>query len=358
MFKKLKKFFLRLIPSYRIGNAIRRENEAAQLQLKQRLDQLDNKMEYLFWLSQKCPDETMAETKKRVFRSMPPADGESRLVQQMNHRIMKRMKQVCDEQGIRFYLTFGTLLGAVRNQGFIPWDDDLDVAMLRSECERLAEALKNDPEIYMENCYSVMIQKFVKVKFRDSDRFFVDIFVMDEFEADGSSLEARYRGILEANRSYVAEMKRWFRESGARITDYAIPKPDEALDARMEETYAALVKKLGYYGKGNYVCFSIDGSCYISYTWYVYPKNELLEPVKVMFDGAEYDIFANYDQWLRNAYGDYWNLPHNIVFKHSEFKDLSEEDFRTMAAHGVLTAEEAEYWIANGNKFQSEAFEF
>ncbi len=354
----LKQKLLRLLPAYRMGNTIRRENEAAQQKLNARLDQLDYKMEYLFWLTQQQEGETMDDAKRRVFSALPEAKGESRLVQQMNHKILKRMKQVCDANGLQFFLAFGSLLGAVRNQGFIPWDDDLDVAMLRSDCEKLMALLENDPEIRADHCYSIMCEKFVKVKFRDSDKFFVDIFVMDEFEADESNLEARTKAIFAAHGAYVAEMRRYFAETGERLQDYAMPKPNAALHARMDAKYQQLAADLGWYGKGSYVGFAIDDSCLMTYTWYTYPKAEIMKPAQVRFDGEIYDTFGNYPQWLENAYGDYWNLPKNMMGGHSEFAALLAEDFRAMVAHGVLTNEEAESWIANGSKFGSEAFVF
>lgn len=353
-----KQKLLRLFPAYRMGNAIRRENEAAQQQLKTRLDQLDYKMEYLFWLSQQSADETVAETKQRVFLSMPAAQGESRLVQQMNHQILKRMKQVCDANGLKLFLVFGSLLGAVRNQGFIPWDDDLDVAMLRPDCEKLMALLENDPEIRADSCYSIMYEKFVKVKFRDSDKFFADIFVMDEFEADESNLEERCRAISAAHGEYVAEMKRWFSETGEPIRDYAMPKPNAALHAHMEAKRNALSESLGWYGKGNYLTFGIDDNCQMTNTWYTYPKEELLRSAQVRFDGEIYETFGNYPHWLQNAYGDYWNLPRNLMGGHAELAELAPEDFRAMAKHGVLTKEEAESLIANGSMHQAQAFSF
>ena len=52
-----------------------------------------------------------------------------RKVQLTELEIAKEIKRVCEENGIRYFLYRGTFLGAVRHQGFIPWDDDMDFAI-------------------------------------------------------------------------------------------------------------------------------------------------------------------------------------------------------------------------------------
>ena len=52
-----------------------------------------------------------------------------REVQLYGLKILKEVVKVCDENGLRYHLNWGTLLGAIRHQGFIPWDNDIDITM-------------------------------------------------------------------------------------------------------------------------------------------------------------------------------------------------------------------------------------
>ena len=77
-------------------------------------------------------------------------------VHKVQLEIANEVKRICDKYNIKYFMIAGTLLGAVRHKGFIPWDDDLDIGMLRNDYNRFIKlAAKDLKEIYyLETWYT------------------------------------------------------------------------------------------------------------------------------------------------------------------------------------------------------------
>ena len=71
-------------------------------------------------------------------------DEEKRALQLKELEVLKELRRLCDKHGLRYYLTAGTLLGAVRHKGFIPWDDDVDIVMPRRDYNRLKKIARRE----------------------------------------------------------------------------------------------------------------------------------------------------------------------------------------------------------------------
>ena len=67
--------------------------------------------------------------------------------------ILKEIKKICDRHNLKYYLAYGTLLGAVRHNGFIPWDDDVDIVMFRDDYEKFLEIAEIELPTYLKLKY-------------------------------------------------------------------------------------------------------------------------------------------------------------------------------------------------------------
>ncbi len=76
--------------------------------------------------------------------ALRPATGRFRLNQEICLQLLRIVSALARKNDIRFWLSYGTLLGAIRHNGFVPWDDDLDIALLLPDFERFANVLRRD----------------------------------------------------------------------------------------------------------------------------------------------------------------------------------------------------------------------
>lgn len=118
-----------------------------------------------------------------------------RKVQLAQLKIAKEVRRVCDENGISYFLCCGTLLGAIRHQGFIPWDDDLDMGMLRQDYEKFCRIApeKLRPGFCLQSWYTEdgYALPFAKVRMKNTlyveskgrrlqeNGFYIDVFPFD-----------------------------------------------------------------------------------------------------------------------------------------------------------------------------------
>ena len=124
-----------------------------------------------------------------------------RMLQNKLLEMMKDIDKICQKNDINYFLAGGSCLGAVRHHGFIPWDDDMDIAMSRVEYNKFVKALKKDlgdkyvfhcyeknknypvywpaMKIRLKNTYIREANKFLSNPCTDSDGIFIDVFIYD-----------------------------------------------------------------------------------------------------------------------------------------------------------------------------------
>ena len=330
--------FKRLLPSYRTE---KRMNEAIA-KLDHEIREMDKKQEYLFWLSQTRPGETMQQAKERLMLQMPKAAGRLRNIQLAENHILKRVKQICDANGLSLFLIGGTLLGAVRHKGFIPWDNDIDVGMMKPDYLKLRELMADDPELSLEYYYNYEAGlRMSKVKFRAVDVFWIDIIVFDQIDAAPEKTAQIWKETKKANTEFSQQIRELAEPYLASYEKRPMPNPE--LDRLTAELTAKQERDFPNVGHGDFFCGTLDTpfwardprgikSCH---------RHFPLKKNAVEFEGALYDAWDHYEDALTYFYGDYWSLPRSISEPHTTELDHGlQEGFAYLRSRGIIPADE------------------
>ena len=247
-----------------------------------------------------------------------------RKAQLVQLEIAKEVKRVCEENDIMYFLDSGTLLGAVRHKGFIPWDDDMDLGMVRSEYEKflsIAPKKLNEKyelvewmteEEYPHPFCKVMKKGTVyKEKVQGGDSvcgIFVDIFPYDNYPEENRCEEkvklTIYRTMVRAKCHYTTwcvkgfDLKKWIKNVPFRLLAMFCKKET------LIKKYEATIKKYEQVdGK-----FLFTHGCDMYGAWTI-PKNCFADYKKLQFEDDEFNCPGDYDLYLRSGYGDYMQLP-------------------------------------------------
>lgn len=239
--------------------------------------------------------------------------------------ILKEVHSFCVQNGISYSLAYGTLIGAIRHKGFIPWDDDIDIIMPREEFKRFCREFKSEKFKLVSPDDELCWISFARVC--DTRLTCVDTPApwcgydagvwIDIFPIDGVSDD------MNAFRNCISIAKRiWWRQSFSRHVKYAFTWKRSLffnIKLGVKKIIFGKGKKLKKYcdelsrnasnikfGSTNHwsqiVCVD-DGE-----------KNyQLIEDfsntIRLPFEGCNYLVMNGYDRFLRNIYGDYMTLP-------------------------------------------------
>lgn len=169
---------------------------------------------------------------------MPEALDPIRIGQAVSLYLLQRWDEVCRALDIEYYLTAGTLLGAIREGGFIPWDDDVDVVVTRPVFDRLWRLSQQDPELFGPDCYLVDgrdVDEQGRLVLRTSDsqigHMRMDVFTLDVVP------DSR---LLATALTWVA----WVARLGANLGD-GTEFPDPGRPVRRARLAAAIARVIG-----------------------------------------------------------------------------------------------------------------
>lgn len=236
--------------------------------------------------------------------------------------ILEKFDEVCKKHGLTWWGFYGTLLGAVRHRGFVPWDDDIDVAMLRDDYEKLQDVAPKEftePYFFQNSYTDSHIRPFSKV--RDSrttaiefcdmktmnQGMFIDIFPLDSVPANESAGTDDIFATQKLLWNMVIDPKSVLLEArqdvieGRRTIEYVqsllnISQMDIRERFRLFED--AVCDGFGRNEDVNYILGAFGGSNTMKREWF---KDTIYLP----FEYMEIPVPAEYDKILIRRYGDY-----------------------------------------------------
>lgn len=184
----------------------------------------------MFWQEYRKDGESTVDAQKRFFLELPKAQGVNRNLQLLEKDLLKAFIEICEKNQLDYWVYAGSLLGAVRHKGFIPWDDDVDTCMAREDIDRLREILKNNEEYRMTVKYDAWgFCKQIRFCYKDSKLpVFIDVFPFDWARtATRDSWEANHKAKMDLRAEITDESNsliREFRAAGCVDDDSEIGK--------------------------------------------------------------------------------------------------------------------------------------
>lgn len=258
-------------------------------------------------------------------------------LKRLQHELLSMLvdfKSVCDKYQIDYMLCGGTALGAVRHQGFIPWDDDVDVMMLRSEFMKLRKVFSKEfPDKYIlaeplsdPRYVSKMVKIFKKgttfveiptAGVGGPDMIFIDLFLIENMPAPGLKRKLKALAYNTA-----------FRAASVCI-DYQYPSPPllekEKSNPKLKRYYlfrralGLLFTAFGSIQSYLRICEKIAAQTEKTdwlgipsdsgYSTRIYPYELFSEITETPFCGHKMKIPKRYDFYLKHEYGDYMQIP-------------------------------------------------
>lgn len=253
-------------------------------------------------------------------------------VQKRELFIYKEIAKICDKYKLQYFAIGGTCIGAIRHKGFIPWDDDIDIALPRKDYELFrTKYYKELPSDLLKLDYDNSKQhSFLFTKIHDSRTTFVEYYAKDSEERyTGAFVDIMPVDGLPDDKTKREQIVKKF-ESLDILNSKCRPVPltkyqgsylgvvkfivKRVLNMVFGNYYSSKVKELGSifdYNNSQNCIFTWRAGCLkdLSMSRVVFPKAYFAEIIEVPFEDTKIKIPKCYDAYLSQDFGDYMKLP-------------------------------------------------
>lgn len=263
-----------------------------------------------------------------IYNEDGPSEG-LKILQKAQLKLLDEFNKFCTKRKIKYFLTAGTALGAIRHEGIIPWDDDIDVGMIREDYELFLREWRNTNEIEVDNFKNDCNVPFIFTKLRiknthhiemsnesisDKKGIYIDIFPYDNIESNKILFNLKLIAIkilVGIITSYSIEIVNSSRNMLIKTIRLFLYKNRKLLPlCGIHEIIETITRKV--YGKKNDHCMSyqVYGPGEVHRTKFL--NSSLTKTHNVKFENRYYPVVDNVKQFLKTSFGDYEELPSMI----------------------------------------------
>lgn len=250
-------------------------------------------------------------------------DNTLKKVHEVEVEILDEVDRICKKYEIKYFLVGGTLLGAVRHKGFIPWDDDIDIAMLREDYEKFMDICLNTDELddkYFMHCDETDKEYWLPfIKIRKNCTTFNEKFIENYNSHKGIFIDIFPFENLKKQKSFLQKIRVFFvKEIGETIFyKYGFLKKNNCrkkgvvtvLKLMPTNLLKKVRKKLLLMNKTlktKYIGCMVGA---YSFDKEIFKKDSLFPLTEIKFEGKYYPCFKDTNYYLNSLYGDFMKLP-------------------------------------------------